>query len=272
MIALAALAVSVAAFVAPTAAQATPVSPDKASAAMTAKQLKIRSNTIHQALFAMGRAGMSNDQIAQSLWSRYQVRMVTKAAPNAGGTAFSTTNAYLTLPTPSIAYDTQAHIYYAVAYWSFNSNAIGELMSEAGYCFGCNHGGYDGFGMTFNHAVTISGEDATSWGRTSCGYYGTSQVPLSRNDSAGDVFEKQDRSNFSVCNSPAGDYNMYNGEAVTDLTAASVTCPLNVRSVYAHTWSSASITGASISYNSITFNISNSFNSWQRTSGAGIYC
>lgn len=262
----------------PTIAQAAPTtapppcSPSKALT--TADRVQSRAQAINKAVFALRQSGKNDAEVVDALEADYGVRVLSHPDGGASASGVSpqvTTNAYITLSTPLIAYDGCSQTYYAIAYWDFNGNALGELMEEASYCLGCIHGGYDAFGLAFNHTVILPGEDSSAWG-SSCGHYPVAEVPLWSNQDYGDVFSKQDRSNWSVCNNPSGDYNMYHGEAVVGLSPSSITCPLTVRSVYLHTWSSASVTGVTVGDGSISFDVTNSSHSWQRTSAAGIYC
>jgi len=263
--------------------------------AMTHSQVKARSRQIHQKLFQMAEAGMTYSQMVAPL-AKLCVRMGAAAAADADASVIviplstldggrvngtsggkvasnSTTGSSIVVSTPIIAYDTQAHIYYATAQWHFSNSAIGQLCGEVdggvcNLCNGCNVGGYDSFGLVYNHAVSITGEDATRWGWTS--HYGPASMPIGYADSYGEVFKDQDRFNNDY-----GDYSMYNGEAVEDLSSSSIVCTglgTYVRSSYGHDWSSTTISSFSIGPAGIGIGWSSSSHRWQVYSHEGIYC
>jgi len=234
--------------------------------------VKSRAKTIHQAIFAMAQSGKSFQQMVQPLWNQYGVEMHAQpdapaADPLTVGDTSSTINVSNT--TPAFSRDSCTGIYYASAGWAFNTtNAI---ISDTGACGGCDVGGLDAFGMAFSHTVTISGEDAEMWGKSTGGHYPVVQMQLAYNNNYGDIYQAQDRFNGNYGGS-TGDYNIWHGTMTVDLTAGSMTCPISVRSSYGHTWSSTSINSFSIGKSSIGFGWESSGHQWQATSHAGIYC
>jgi hypothetical protein len=254
-------------------AQASPIGPAVAACSVihpqgtpwTEADLAARSKTVHQAIFTLAREGKSSAEIAASLAANFQVTTPPSASLNDPVIPMHSTNQQISLSTPVIAHDSCSGIYYAYAYWDFSANGSWQVVGYESDCAGCDVGGQDAFGLTFNKSVLITGEDATAWGDTA--HYGPSSVPLAKASAYGDIFEKQDRAN-----SDYGDWSMAHGEAVVDLRASSVVCDLGLRSKYVHTWSSAYISGVSVSKDNVTVNVANAANSWPATSHQGFYC
>src|SRR5690606_17888785 len=87
---------------------------------------------------------------------------------NGESEAMSSTS-IITIPRPSIYYDTCIRSYMTYARWSFDPLKKGELSKDAGaLCFlHCNVGKRDGFGFSFSRRVnTVVGYSSTTWGHT----------------------------------------------------------------------------------------------------------
>jgi len=215
-------------------------------------------------LVKMSRSGLTTGQISQRLARQ---GITTASRPTSGIVPFTTAND-ISLPNPSILYDSCSRIWSAYATWNFTS--ISALAGDRnGPASPQNIGGNDGFGMAFSRNVTsVTSYSLDTWGLGS--YYPVSYsraVPVDAGTD-GVAYDGQD----AFCSgSPRGpctvsDYSFYHGSLIYSI--GSIGCgTIQAFSKYGHDWSGTSLSGISVGLPlNIQISFSSSSYSWVRAS------
>jgi len=208
--------------------------------------------------------GMTPDQVEAGLASTYCIVRIDHSDGTVS--AASSVNSDVKSRPPTIDYDNQAHLYYAIAYWDWqNTNFLDDGFNPFSP-YTKNLGGTDGFAVTFNTGLLMSGWSA-SWSGNGCHYGsgGTSTAATGDQYGAGFKFQDQDYLNNCV------GFNVYHGQEVISFTHTQTKTCKSVQgfSNYGHSWSTTSLSGFSIGVYSIGFSWTSAGHDWASQSQPG---
>jgi len=171
------------------------------------------------------------------------------------GRAPMSTNSAVTLSTPGIYYDSQAHYYYVTATWNFTKSPPD----------GGEQKGQDGFGVSFSRQINNMGGSlfvCAKNGSTTTNICEYADNYASNNAyGAGWTF-----SNFVPLT--GGFFAAGHGSMVFAFKLLSSGC-LQTFTQYAHSWSSTSVTGVSVGKWSVGVSWRSSGHQWTKASAAG---
>jgi hypothetical protein len=221
-----------------------------------------RSSVLRKELARLSVAGASDAEIRRLTGLRRVSSSASTRAPFSDNSAVS-------VSTPAVYYDNQAHTYYVIAKWNFS-----KVPPDSGCCIGIGPvGGPDGFGLSFSHQINNGGGSLDV-----CPKFKTAVVEskcvfatnYADNSATGVAWKFQD----GVVNvSSLGKiYTAGTGSAVFDFKPLSNAC-LQVFSKYGHTWSSTGLSSIAVGLYSIGFGWTSAGHDWTRSSGAGkLHC
>lgn len=264
----AAAALAATGIVAPTPAQAAPVSAMCLTAAAQERTATTNGNVLAERLSlklaSLRQKGYSEKKIDSELEAEGIVLTSPRPAAESQVTPLST-NSIISVPAPTIRRDTCTSQYYVMAYWDFTS--MSALQSDAGGCQSCAVGGDDGFGIALSRKVsTVGGYSVTTWGASSAYPASTSRMAPVDASTDGVGFMGQDR--FCRNNTSCGtDYSFYHGQLVYTIGVPGCGY-LQAYSKYGHSWNSSDLSGISIGIDSVGFSWSATSNRWERGGSA----
>lgn len=176
--------------------------------------------------------------------------VVATSHPTVGRRPAASSKSNISLPPPTIYWDSQNKIYFELGYWDWTS--LSGVLDECG-CSDQNSnrddGGYDGFVMDLSDPmIMVSGGAGMTWWGKGRHFRGGSDNGPTSSSQKGFGFADQDRVYGGNYEGVGKDLNMYHGEEVIEFYGTKKKgCTSGVQGFtrYGHTWSTTSITGFS---------------------------
>ncbi|MET3659058.1 hypothetical protein [Sporosarcina psychrophila] len=167
---------------------------------------------------------------------------------------------------PNIYSSSQGYILTASAIWKKKSNGYWTWTDHIPVGVGnINVGGDDGLGVYFQDSTNIDVSTSSFYTYDeSTNIYNSNLLPY-RNNSSGVYYTAQDKMNVAVI----GTKYTWHAAYLTIWPSFKGKVNTTARTQWTHTWSSAKITGATISPSGISVGISNAQNSWDGATTTG---
>lgn len=235
---------------------ATQTAATPSTARLTDAQLTARGNAISNRIMQLEMAGASDDAIESVMVEEFGVQPLPRVGTESDVTILSSGGDCVSLPAPRAYYDVQAGAHALSASWQWKNRWDGKRCWVSDVSVGGgNVGGPDAFGVYLDTAGTYKSSGGNSYTETGTRY---SMINPEDWNGSGVVFRVQDKSN-----SGSRSYTWDHGNIWMYFNIKSCPVTFTLKSKLGHTWSSTSVTEATVGTTGVSLTFSSTANRWQ---------